>query len=150
MILQLAIGSVVVSLTVAVEAIFIGAAIRAFGRFGPWLATPPHASKAVLALIAITLWVLAALTLSVWLWAAAFIIVGEFDTLEPALYFSLSAFTTLGFGDVLLSETWRLLSGMSAANGLLLFGLSTAFLIEFLSRLRHAHESIVRLTGSDL
>jgi hypothetical protein len=45
------------------------------------------------------------------------------------------SFTTLGFGDVTLPHDWRLLSGIIAANGLILFGLNTAFLIEILNRL---------------
>ncbi|MEM9736953.1 MAG: ion channel, partial [Pseudomonadota bacterium] len=51
-----------------------------------------------------------------------------------ALYFSVVAFTTLGFGDVLLPQEWRLLAGLSAANGLLIFGVSTAFLVEVFRR----------------
>jgi len=137
MFFQLVVGSLLISLTIAVEAIFIGAAIRVLTRIGPWLATPPHARKTILALIAITLWLLAALSISVWVWAAAFIGVGAFETLERALYFSVVVFTTLGFGDITLPEPWRLLSGLSAANGLLLFGLSTAFLVELLRSLRH-------------
>ena len=53
-----------------------------------------------------------------------------FGTLEQALYFSITSFTTLGFGDVVLEPGWRLLAGMTATHGLLLFGLSTAFLVE--------------------
>jgi membrane protein implicated in regulation of membrane protease activity len=92
----------------------------------------------MLALIAVTLWVLAAHSVGVWIWALTFIVLGAFETLEPAVYFSVVSFTTLGFGDITLPVQWRILSGMSAANGLILFGLSTAFLIEFVSRLRHA------------
>ena len=85
-----------------------------------------------------TLWLMAAHSLGVWIWAATFLMLGTFSALEPALYFSVVSFTALGFGDVVLTPQWRLLSGMSAANGLLIFGLSTAFLVEFLSRLRKA------------
>ena len=140
MILQLVIGSLVVSLTVAVEAAFIGGATRVLGRFGQWFATPPHTYKTVVALVGVTLWLLAALSVCVWIWAALLVGVGAFEALEPALYFSVVAFTTLGFGDVTLNESWRLLSGISAANGLILFGLSTAFLVEFLRQLRLAQE----------
>ncbi len=66
---------------------------------------------------------------------------GTFDAFEPARYFSVVSFTTLGFGDIVLAAEWRLLSGLSAANGLLVFGLSTAFLVEFLTRLRQAQSN---------
>ncbi|MDH3232138.1 MAG: potassium channel family protein [Alphaproteobacteria bacterium] len=147
MLLQLGIGALVVSLTIVVEAAFIGGAIRMLVRYGPWLGTPPYTRKSILALIGVTLWLLAALTVCVWIWAAAFVSVGVFDALEPAIYFSVVAFTTLGFGDITLPETWRLLSGISAANGLLLFGLSTAVLVEVLRGLRQAQDR--RETGSE-
>jgi len=70
-----------------------------------------------------------------------FPMLGTFDALEPALYFSVVSFTTLGFGDVVLTPQWRLLPGMSAANGLLIFGLSTAFLVEFFTHLRKAQSA---------
>lgn len=79
---------------------------------------------------------LAALSAAVWIWALAFLYVGEFQTAEEAVYFSIVSFTTLGFGDVIISKEWRLLSGMLAANGFLLFSLATAFLIDFLERIR--------------
>jgi hypothetical protein len=47
-------------------------------------------------------------------------------TLEKAVYFSTVTFTTLGFGDITLDEEWRLLSSFEAANGLLMFGWTTA------------------------
>jgi len=87
------------------------------------------------------LWLMAAHSAGVWIWAATFLAIGAFDALDPALYFSVVAFTTLGFGDITLAAEWRLLSGMLAANGLLIFGLSTAFLVEFLSRLRQAQSA---------
>ena len=59
-----------------------------------------------------------------------------FVTFEASVYFSLVAFTTLGFGDVLLPVEWRLLGGLAAANGLLIFGLLTAMLVETLRQIR--------------
>ena len=86
-------------------------------------------------MIIMTIWLLLALGLGVWVWALAFMILGLFETMEAALYFSAVAFTSLGFGDVTLDAKWRLLSGFIAANGLILFSLATAFLIEVMRRL---------------
>jgi hypothetical protein len=72
-----------------------------------------------------------------------FLLLGAIESLEPAVYFSLVSFTTLGFGDITLDDNWRLLSALCAANGLLLFGFSTAFLVELMRRLQQA------LTGDD-
>lgn len=50
-------------------------------------------------------------------------------SLEDAIYFALVTSTTLGYGDITLGSRWRLFGAMAAVNGLLTFGLSTAFLI---------------------
>jgi hypothetical protein len=76
------------------------------------------------------------MTLAVWIWAIAFYALGVFITVEASVYFSLVAFTTLGFGDILLPQEWRLLGGICAANGLLMIGLLTAILVEALRETR--------------
>lgn len=73
-------------------------------------------------------------------WAILLVNLGAFAGFEEALYFAGVCFTTLGFGDILLPEEWRLLAPAMAANGLLLFGLSAAFLLESASRLRIGDE----------
>ena len=59
-------------------------------------------------------------------WAALFMLLDEFAQFSDALYFSGVTFATLGYGDLLLSPPWRLLSALEAANGILMFGVSTA------------------------
>lgn len=76
------------------------------------------------------LWILVVLTSTVWGWALLYMALGLFDALEPALYFSVVSFTTVGYGDVVLEPGWRLLAGMTATHGLLIFGIFTAFLVE--------------------
>ena len=70
--------------------------------------------------------VLATMTIEVWLWALVLIATGAVAGLEPAVYFALVCFTTLGFGDITLPQEWRLLSALIGANGFLMFGWSTA------------------------
>jgi hypothetical protein len=48
-------------------------------------------------------------SICVWIWAGAFLVLGLFPAVEPAVYFSIVSFTTLGFGDILLPVLWRLL-----------------------------------------
>ena len=69
------------------------------------------------------------------LWAAAFLLCGQVLDLETAFYLSAQSYTALGYGDVLLSERWRLLGPLEAINGLLFFGLSTAVLFAIMSEL---------------
>ena len=134
MLTQIFIGSILIILTIIVQVFFIEVAIKNLTRFGPKLA---RKSKGfVIVLTATTLWLLAALTIATWIWAVAFIALGAFETPSKSLYFSMVSFTTLGYGDVTLPEKLELLSGFIAANGLVLFGLNTAFLIEVMSRFR--------------
>jgi hypothetical protein len=66
----------------------------------------------------------------------AFLIVGALPDFESALYFSTTSFTSLGYGDVVLDRRWRLFGAIEGANGLLLFGGSTAFMLSIIHRLR--------------
>lgn len=108
----------------------------AFQRSHSWMLREPHRPKLVLMIAGVSLWVLGVITAAVWVWAFAYLWLGAFGTLEEAVYFSLVCFTTLGFGDVLLPQEWRILSGMTAVNGFLNFGLLTALLIEALRQIR--------------
>jgi hypothetical protein len=61
------------------------------------------------------------------LWAAVFWGEGELPTLEKAVYFSTTTYTTVGFGDVVLGPGWRVLAGIEGLTGIILVGWSTAF-----------------------
>lgn len=135
MLIQLLIGSILICLTVILEAGFMAAAIAILTRHQARLAPASGPFHFAFVLSATVLWLLSALGVAVWIWAGAFMILELFETLETALYFSMVSFTTLGFGDVVIGKEWRLLSGMAAANGLILFSLTTAFLIEFLGKI---------------
>jgi hypothetical protein len=66
---------------------------------------------------------------------------GEIDTFETAVYFSFVTFTTLGYGDITLSESGRVLSGIQALNGILLVGWSTAILFAVVQKLWQSDRS---------
>jgi hypothetical protein len=73
------------------------------------------------------------------LWAVAFLVCGEVSTFETAFCLSAQNFTAFGYGAVMLSERWRLLSPLEATNGLLFFGISTAVLFAIMSQLIAKH-----------
>lgn len=137
MLMQLSIGTVAMVATVLTSALFAYAAITLLVRVGPWLVRRPHSPKFLIVMVVTLIGTLAAITVCVWIWALTFYWLASFADLETSLYFAFASFTTLGFGDVLLPMEHRLLSGMSATNGLLLFGLHTAFLVEIMRRIRN-------------
>jgi|SRR5688500_15425939 len=62
------------------------------------------------------------------LWAVFYYAQNLFNDFETALYFSMVSFTTIGYGDVLLPQRWRLLGVIEGFSGVLLCGVSTAFI----------------------
>jgi voltage-gated potassium channel Kch len=57
------------------------------------------------------------------------LLVGEITNVNEAIYFSLVTFTTLGYGELTLSESWRVMSAFEATNGVTMFGWTTALII---------------------
>ena len=62
-------------------------------------------------------------------WATTYLVLNAVDGFEKALYFSMVTFTALGYGDIVLDENWRLLGSIEAANGLIIFGWTTAIIV---------------------
>ncbi len=62
------------------------------------------------------------------LWAVFYYTQELFSDFETSLYFSMVSFTTIGYGDVLLPRHWRLLGVIEGFMGVLLCGVSTAFI----------------------
>jgi hypothetical protein len=72
------------------------------------------------------------------LWALVFVLCGEFPDFAAALYHSAENYTTLGYGDVVMSPSWRLLGPLEAADGMLMFGVSTGIIFAVISHLIEA------------
>ena len=60
------------------------------------------------------------------LWAVVFLLGGEFPDLGAAFYHSATNYTTLGYGDVIMSPAWRMLGPLEAADRMFMFSVSTA------------------------
>jgi hypothetical protein len=71
-------------------------------------------------------------------WAAAYAWEGMLPDFETALYFSLKSYTTVGYGDVLLPESWRLVGPSEAAVGVLMLGWSTGIIVAAVQRVYNA------------
>jgi len=74
------------------------------------------------------------------LWVGLYLLVGAIEQMEAAFYFSTVSFTTLGYGDVVLDGKWRLMSSFEAANGIIIFGLTTAAVVAAAQRLYLSNE----------
>ena len=79
------------------------------------------------------------------LWAIVFLLCGEFADFGTAYYHSAVNFTTLGYGDVLMSPHWRMLGPLEAGNGMLMFGVSTAQVFAVILRLAQTRFADLRV-----
>lgn len=134
MLINLLAGVLVVALTVV---------IHTFGLIGvthvmSWLVDRfrMHGRRSrIVAMITVVFGLFAVLTVEVWVWAVAFYIVGAFDTFALSLYFSSVTFSTLGYGDVVPADNWRLFAALEGINGFLMIGWSTAYLVAASTRI---------------
>ena len=76
-----------------------------------------------------TLLVGAAHLLEISIWAFVFVFCREFAQFAGAFYHSATNYTTLGYGDVVMTPSWKLLGPLEAADGMLMFGVSTAIIV---------------------
>lgn len=129
------VGTVAVICTILIHAVPLNAAMRLVShekrlrRIGVhfWLDTAIVASVVALALLAHLV--------EIAFWALLFFVFGEFSAFGTAYYHSAVNYTTLGYGDFIMSPAWRLLGPIEAANGMLLFGVSTAIIFTVILRL---------------
>ena len=69
------------------------------------------------------------------IWAALFMRLDEFDRWSTAFYYSLVNFATLGYGDIVMSDDWRILGAMEAVNGVMMLGITTSLLYALFNHL---------------
>lgn len=75
-------------------------------------------------------------TIEIWLYAALYLALGSFSHFEEALYFSTVTYSSIGYGDVLMPHQWRILGAIEGAAGIIMLGISTAFLVSLLTQLK--------------
>jgi hypothetical protein len=134
MMLQIALGTVILIANAVVQAEMFNAFARRLEKVILWLRHRFRRFANTAAVVTGVLFIMLVHSVQVWIWATTFYAVGAFDTWEPALYFSLVSFSTVGFGDITLGPDWRLLSALTAANGFISFGWSTAYMVELVRR----------------
>ncbi len=136
--IPLAVGAGAVLCTIFIHALAVGATVnyiryeQRLGRVGAGLRI-----DLVIVVLAISFAFVAHL-IEIALWAALFVICGEFQEFGFAYYHSAVNYTTLGYGDVIMSPSWKLLGPLEAADGALMFGVSTAMIFAVILRLVQA------------
>ena len=128
MFLSLLIGFPIMLLCLILQAVFLALCLRQYVRFRHAEQSHDSLGRNALLLGLVMLVMLLGNFVQTAIWAALFLYLGEFDKFETALYFSGVNFATLGYGDIVMTEKWRLLGPMEAAHGILMFGVSTAVL----------------------
>ena len=129
---QIGLGSALVLVTTAAHG--VGTIIALFGLTQVHRFNRTHLGRGfVIALLVLVMFLVS--VLDAVLWAYAYVQVGAIPDFEAALYFSMVTFTTLGYGDLTLEADWRLLASFEAANGIIMFGWTTALIVAYLQRI---------------
>ncbi len=132
MLVQLAVGLLASSGNIVIHSLLMAVLIRVARSH----ASAMHGSSWRLArlMAAVVCLLMAAHLAEVATWALVYELVGAARKEADTLYFAFVNYTTLGYGDVIPVERWRLLGPFTAMNGILLFGWSTAVIFEVLRR----------------
>jgi Ion channel len=142
--IPLAVGAIAVVCTIFIHALASGATVnivrreKRVGRAGVsfWI------DVSIVALAVFVL--LVAHLVEMALWAILFLACGEFHEFGIAFYHSGVNYTTLGYGDLIMSPSWRLLGPLEAANGMLMFGVSTGMIFALIQRLIYTRYADLR------
>ena len=136
--IPLAVGAVAVICTVFIHALPLSATIRLVRREKKLghLGVSFHKDMGIV--VRTILFAFAAHLIEIALWAVLFMICGEFSDFATAYYHSAVNYTSLGYGDIIMSPAWKLLAPLETAIGMLLFGVSTAIVFSVIQRLVEA------------
>jgi hypothetical protein len=131
---------VLIAVTIAIHATGIILIARAAARF--WRHTDQSVAGfadsmagAICAIVTVTLALATLHAIESGVWAFAYVRLGALSSPADASLYSLDSMTTRGAAGLLLAPQWRMLGAIESANGLLLFGISTAFLFAVMARL---------------
>ncbi|MEM6463298.1 MAG: potassium channel family protein [Pseudomonadota bacterium] len=127
-------GSLVVSLTVVVHTFGLIGIANIMNRVAGHHPIHEFRSK-VISMVVLVHGIIAVHSLEIWMWAMVYVWTDAVDHMGDAIYFSAITFSTLGYGDALLDERWRMLAGMEGLSGFVLIGWSTAYLVAASTRI---------------
>jgi len=135
MLINLAMGLPVVLVCLLLQAVFTFWSVRYFTRRSQRDTTPSGDLARIRALFVVMIVLVLGNFLQIMVWGILFMGLGEFDEVYEAVYHSAVNFSSLGYGDVVMSRRWKLLGPLEAANGVLMFGLTGAALMAMLQQM---------------
>jgi hypothetical protein len=133
MLRQLLVSIAVSICNIAIHAIVMAAVLRVARAAGE-RATSHQSVRLIAVMTAVVSILMSAHIAEVMLWSFAYAIVGVAPAGTDLVYFAFVNYTTLGYGDVTPLLRWHLLGPMTAMNGVLLFGWSTAVIFAVLQK----------------
>jgi voltage-gated potassium channel len=133
---QLIIATAMVALTVTIHLLGLSVLIAATNRHSSRLQAERHLVRQMLVLIGVSFGLFMLHGVEIWSYATLYYWVGAIRSFEDALYFSTATYATIGYGDLPLPKSWRVLGAIEGANGIILLGWSTAFFISIVARIR--------------
>jgi len=134
----IAVGSAAAIFTILIHGLPLSATIRFVRREKRLGHLGTNYQKDLVIAVRVIFYAFVAHLLEMALWAALFLVCGEFSDFATAYYHSAVNYTSLGYGDIIMSPTWRLLGPLETADGMLLFGVSTAMIFAVIQRLVEA------------
>jgi Ion channel len=133
MLRQYFVGIAISVCNITIHALVMVAVIRVT-RIAGEMATSRQALRLIAVMIAAVSVLMVAHFAEVLVWSLTYAIVDVAPTGADLIYFAFVNYTTLGYGDVTPVQRWHLLGPMTAMNGVLLFGWSTAVIFEVLRK----------------
>lgn len=142
-------GLLTILMTIGITAVAFGATVRFIRREYQFRRAGVGFWTDVAIVAGVTLIAMIAHLVNIAIWALLYVACGEFTGLAPAFYHSAMNYTSLGYGDVVMSASWRLFGPLEAADGLLMFGLSTAMIFAAIRRLSLTRYEATRTAYDD-
>ena len=134
MLVQFSAAAGLIAATIVIQALFMSMGLRTF-RWVEGHRSMVMARRPTSVIVIWVLFLIIPIILDVILWAIFYYTQDALPSFEESLYFSTVTFTTVGYGDIVLSSAWRQLATFEAMNGWIIFGWATALIVAVVQRL---------------
>ena len=135
---QMLVGAAASLINLIIHAVLLGALVWTVRRLEQKDSFVPGFAQYTIIIVATGTLLMAGHFVEVMVWAITYGLVGVAPASVQLVYLAFDNYTTLGYSELIAPEQWRLLRPMTALNGIMLIGWSTAVIIEILRRSGHA------------